>query len=492
MLTNLAYMKTKRFTSRYVLSLTPFAFLCLYLTFTVGEPAVAFVLKPIYSMGDSQVPTMPVDSLHAAYRGVVIQNVRTFYARREQKLFWTYSNRPWDRADSVIAFIQQIRYYGLLPDDYHIREIRQLRDKLTHMDSIYRFEALLTDAYISMVCHIQFGKGMYQSHQTDSSVIAMLEHYWHGSELFESIARRESSLRGYQSLKIGLKQLLDSLSPKLRNLVLSNEEQVPDSINNRLQTIEINLERWRSERKSFGSRYIFINIPAFMLYLVDHDSVILESKVIVGTPQKQTPTLSSLIQCFVTYPYWHVPRKIAIEEYLPVIQRDVTFIERNNFDVLDRSGKLLNPDSVDWKEFDKAYFPVSLRQREGEENALGVIKFVFDSPYGVFLHDTNAKRLFRSHVRAFSHGCIRMEKAVELAHYLATGDLKHKSKYIDRFLKEASRHTIELQSPIPIHIRYYTCAFNSGVLNFYEDIYRKDKRVSKIIYSKSLTGGYTY
>src|SRR5690606_24036460 len=111
---------------------------------------------------------------------------------------------------------------------------------------------------------------------------------------------------------------------------------------------------------------------------------------------------------------------------------------RNNFDVLDKRGNLLQADSIDWESFSKSYFPVSLRQREGQENALGIIKFVFDNPYAVFLHDTNAKRLFRSRVRAFSHGCIRMEKAVELAHYLVTGDPGKKSKYVERFLKEES------------------------------------------------------
>jgi len=429
-----------------------------------------------------QILSMPVDSFDISYRDVAIKSVRSFYESRQERLFWISGFNRLERADSLITFIGKVRYFGLSPDDYHVVEINVLKDKLSSVESVCRLEALLTDAYFTISRHITFGKGNGSTELADSLAVSSLERYSKGGGLNENITAGEPSFSGYRLLKHGLGQLLDSLATDQRNAVLLNFSMVRDDIRRRIESVEINLERWRSEKHSFGSRYILINIPAFMLYLVENDSVILESRVIVGTSETPTPEISSTIDCFITYPYWHVPRKIAVEEYLPLIQQDTSFVDRNNFDVLDKRGNLLQADSLDWKSFSKSYFPVSLRQREGEENSLGILKFIFDNPYAVFLHDTNVKRLFRSKVRAFSHGCIRMEKAVELAHYLVTDDPNKKSKYVERFLKEESMHWIELRKPIPIFVRYYTCDFDNHRLRYYDDIYRKDSSVSSQLY----------
>ncbi len=429
---------------------------------------------------------MPSDSQHSAYKGLAVNPIRKFYSRRQERLFWTSNQRTTIQADSVIAFIGNIRYYGLLPDSYHLSEIKAPADQLASMEDIFRYEALLTDAYISMIRHIWLGKSAPSTPRSDSICVALLEKASIEGGVINNLTALENSLPGYRSLKHGLQLLIDSLPEQQREAILSNSISIDDHLISKLRTIDVNLERWRSEKASFGDTYILINIPAFMLYVVRNDSVIIESKVIVGTPEKQTPELSSVIECFITYPYWHVPRKIAIEEYLPVIQKNTSFIERNNFDVIDRHGNIVDADSVDWKKFNENYFPVRLRQREGTENALGVIKFVFDNPYAVFLHDTNAKRLFRHRVRAFSHGCIRMEKAVELSHYLVTGSLEKRSKYVDRFLKEESRHTVQLKKPIAIHVRYFTADFVGGGLNIYNDIYARDRPISARLYTDTL------
>ncbi|MBA4056954.1 MAG: hypothetical protein C0490_19725 [Marivirga sp.] len=286
-----------------------------------------------------------------------------------------------------------------------------------------------------------------------------------------ALASQEPSSKGYTSLKEGLRVMLDSATTL--DSILFEES---------LRLISINLERWRAEQVDIQGKYIFINIPSYMLEVVENDSIVLSSKVIVGTTKKETPVLSSIVECFTTYPYWHVPRKISVEEYLPIIKSDPAFITRNNFDVLDRKGNIVNPDSVTWHKFHTNYFPVVLRQREGPENSLGVIKFIFDNPYAVFLHDTNAKRLFKSKDRAFSHGCIRMEKAVDLAHFLVTGVIGKESKYISKYLNEKTQHWVDLKYPIPIHIRYFTCEFRNNKFYRYSDIYNKDKALYDLIY----------
>jgi murein L,D-transpeptidase YcbB/YkuD len=430
---------------------------------------------------DEHIFSMPVDSLDSSYYGLAIKPLRTFYLRRENKLYWTSKRGCSDAADSLITFIEKIRYYGLHSHDYHLDEIRQLQGKLALGKNVYRIEALLTDAYITMARHTRFGKLSCASHQTDSLGIALLEKSSQQGGPIQCIINQQPEMLGYQQLKQGLKQLLDSLPYDQINAVFADSQLASYSVNKKLQIIEINLARWRWERSFSGKRYIIVNIPAFMLYVVDSDSIMLESKVIVGTPEKPTPILSSVIECFITYPYWHVPRKIAIEEYLPILKKDISFLTRNNFDVLDRKENKLNPDSIQWNKFTSDYFPVVLRQREGVENSLGIIKFVFDNPFAVYLHDTNAKYLFKSNVRAFSHGCIRMEHAVELAHYLAAGKPGDESPLVNHYIKEKERHSVEVKNPIPIYTRYFTCEFKNNVLIIYDDIYLKDTALYKLL-----------
>ena len=323
----------------------------------------------------------------------------------------------------------------------------------------------------------------------DSASVPLLRQVLDGSNLRSALHSMEPPSSQYQSLKVVLKTILDTTELEVRQRILNGETDDSLPVIKIIKSIEINLEKRRLERDfSPGGKYIYVNIPSFMLDVVDGDKSVLKSKVIVGTQTNPTPEITSLVECIVIYPYWHVPRKIAVEEYLPVLQRDTSFLTRNNFDVLDRKGKVLSADSIDWKKFSKNYFPVSLRQHEGKENSLGVVKFVFDNPYAVFLHDTNAKYLFRNRTRAFSHGCIRVEKAVELAHYLFTGDLTKKSKVIDKYIVQEQRQTLSLRQPIPIYLRYFTCEVIDDRLYQYQDIYNKDAAIMLVLYSAPQIG----
>lgn len=428
-----------------------------------------------------QILSMPVDSLNVAYKGLRWKTIMAFYADRQQRMFWT--DRSFSTlADTLSAFIENIRYYGLLPGNYHLDELTALAEQAGDNERALRREALLTDSFLQIVKDLMVGRLAPRTWTTDSVALALLDRVAQHGGVVKEITSGEPVNRGYRLMKKAFKVLLDTLSPDERQAALTHSGLLSPGVHEKISIIEINLERQRAWRPTPGTRYILVNVPSFMLQVISNDSVILESKVIVGKPENPTPELSSSIECFTTYPYWHVPRKIAVEEYLPVIQADVSFIRNNNFDVLDRKGNLLEPDSIDWKRFSKSYFPVSLRQREGTDNSLGVVKFVFDNPYAVFLHDTNAKRLFRSSSRAFSHGCIRMEKAIDLAHYLVTGSLMARSKNLDRYLKQELRHTINLREPMPIHVRYWTCDVSEGRMCFYKDLYERDEALQMRLY----------
>lgn len=402
-------------------------------------------------------------------------SVVSYYQQFGSGPLWIKEGKPALLADSLMMFIRNVPYYGLTRERYHFAELISLHGNSSN-DALIRRELLMTDAFLCLAADLRSGLSNISSSETRDSVrIDLLHRVISNGKLGVSMESQEPVFEGYKKLKRGLAILLDSLK---------TDQQDPADFIDRIRLVSINLERWRNEHADPGQRYIFINIPSYMLDVVEQDSVIFSSKVIVGTPDKETPIVSSTVQCFTIYPYWHVPRKIAVEEYLPVIKKDTTFLTRNNFEVFDKKGTRLDPDSVAWSKFHENYFPVTLRQREGPENSLGIIKFIFDNPYAVYLHDTNAKRLFRSKDRAFSHGCIRMERAIELAHYLVTEQLGSESKTVSLYLKEKQQHRVNLKKPVPIYTRYFTCEFRNGKLHTYRDVYQKDKALYDLLYGE--------
>jgi len=429
-----------------------------------------------FNLRSQTYPTVGFAASDSIYIGIKHrESVLLFYQMRRESLAWAKNG---DIRDSLLLFIRNARYSGLNPNGYHLREI----ESATHVSSLQRTDILLTDAFFSLRNDLARGRLTRLDTKPDSMAVTILMNVLSNGGLEKAVHQMEPHTTGYKLLKEGLKQILDTLKweekvPLMQGITL-------DSIRSHrlVKSIEINLERWRWERSEWGSRYILINIPSFMATVISDDSVILRSKVIVGKPATRTPELSSEIQCIITYPYWHVPRKIATEEFLPFIKKDISFLRKNNLDVLDRKGRILNPDSVDWKSLSKESFPVQLRQREGPENALGVLKFVFDNPYGVFLHDTNTPRLFQFAVRTFSHGCIRMERAVDFAHYLMTGTPETKSPTLSRYLLQRVRHTVEVPRPINIRVRYFTAEYSEDGLHISKDVYQKDKYLLKQLY----------
>jgi murein L,D-transpeptidase YcbB/YkuD len=226
-----------------------------------------------------------------------------------------------------------------------------------------------------------------------------------------------------------------------------------------------------------------VNIPAFMLRVYDNDSLWLETRVIVGKRETPTPVMKSVIRSFIIYPYWHVPRSIATKEILPALQSEASYLRRNNFEVLDRAGKVILADTIQWDFYTPDNFPFILRQREGSENSMGIIKFNFANNYGVYLHDTNSKRLFQRDRRDLSHGCVRVSNAVAFAHYLVREDDIYVSpEDLDQYLSLQQRLTVDLRNPIPLHLEYFTAEVLDGVPAFYNDIYKKDSVMMRAMY----------
>lgn len=249
----------------------------------------------------------------------------------------------------------------------------------------------------------------------------------------------------------------------------------------RIKQIALNLERWREMPDSLPQEYILVNIPSYSMQLWNEDTARLESRVIVGEPEKPTPLLNSSLINFQLYPYWRVPFSIVIKEMLPAIQKNIGYLASHNLEVIDRHNNPVDPATLNWKKFNKNYFPYLIRQMTGLDNSLGIMKFNFRNKYAVYLHDTNTRGLFGKSFRALSHGCVRVQQWDSLAMYLVRNDtLRHVRDSVISWIASQQQKQVNLSRRMPLYIRYFTCAVNDkGKLIFYHDVYGYDSLMEK-------------
>jgi murein L,D-transpeptidase YcbB/YkuD len=237
----------------------------------------------------------------------------------------------------------------------------------------------------------------------------------------------------------------------------------------RVGQIMANLERYRWLPRSLGDRYIYVNVPAFRLDAYDDGEKVLSMKVIVGEEyeDKATPAFADSMSYVEFAPYWNVPKEIAEKEIMPKVEADPTYLERNDYEVVEENGR------------------TRIRQRPGEKNALGQVKFGLPNPLNIYLHDTPERSLFTRDIRAFSHGCIRVEKPEELAEY-ALAETPSWTRDRIRQAMRGSNRRVPLARTIPVHIVYFTTFVRDGTLYFGNDIYDRDSELVRVVERSAL------
>lgn len=239
--------------------------------------------------------------------------------------------------------------------------------------------------------------------------------------------------------------------------------------------LAINYLRWLNQIR-LNNFVALVNLPSAALYVYNGGVLQLDSKVIVGKPATPSPTLSSTITEVVLYPYWMVPNKIAVKELLPAIRRNIGYLDLGGFQVISKlTGRVVNPYTVNWNSLGPGNFPYVIRQSTGCDNSLGLLKFNFESPFSVYLHDTPSKSLFLINKRYFSHGCIRVEKPFDLAHLVVVQNRKKVDAVTQKgCLKNQSPMPVQADRPLALMIIYSTAWYSAnGEVRFYDDIYHK-------------------
>ncbi|HET6490839.1 MAG TPA: L,D-transpeptidase family protein [Syntrophales bacterium] len=259
-------------------------------------------------------------------------------------------------------------------------------------------------------------------------------------------------------------------------------------VEKRIRQIELNLERWRWLPQNLGNPYIMVNIAGYGLEVVENESPVLTMKIVVGTAYQKTPVFSGKMTYIEMNPYWNVPHSIATEETLEKIQKNPKFFEKEDMKVFKAgpNGEMVDPASVDWLALSENNFPYRLRQEPGPRNPLGRIKFMFPNKHSVYLHDTSDPQLFRKERRGFSHGCIRIEKPMEMAEFVMRGSKEWSRQKVEAVLKTKETTAAYLPKPIPVHILYFTAWGNGdGTVHFLEDIYGRDERLDRALQQKA-------
>ncbi len=253
-------------------------------------------------------------------------------------------------------------------------------------------------------------------------------------------------------------------------------------VETRIRQIELNLDRFRWLPAEFADRYVLVNIPDFRLRAYDGGREAFEQRVIVGDEyQNATPVFADSMTYLVFRPEWNVPPSIMANEMLPKLQDDIYHLAQHDFEVVDTQGDSLvrDPSSIDWDDVDTGDVRYRVRQKSGESNSLGLLKFMFPNRFNIYLHDTPSRKLFDQPVRTLSHGCVRVEDPVQLAEFALDGqdgwdegkirDAMHDSSAVKSL-------SVSLERPVPVYLVYLTAFMREGELHFRNDPYGKDRR----------------
>ena len=254
----------------------------------------------------------------------------------------------------------------------------------------------------------------------------------------------------------------------------------------RVRQISLNMERWRWMPENLGEHHFMVNLAAFELQEVEQAQLVDRMDVVVGAVATQTPEFSGEMEYVDINPTWTVPYSIATAEMLPKLKRNPSAYS-GDFEVF-MNGKLASWGGINWNGYGRGNFPFTFRQKAGPKNALGKVKFVMPNPYNIYLHDTPAKDKFLATARAFSHGCIRLSRPMDLAFRLLGDDAGWSPAKIDAAFASGKTTRVTLPELIPIHLIYAT-AFqgDGGSIEFRPDIYGRDRKLEAALFGKPST-----
>ena len=256
----------------------------------------------------------------------------------------------------------------------------------------------------------------------------------------------------------------------------------------RLAQILVAMERERWMNFDRGRRYVEVNIPDYSAKLIDNGRVTFSTRAVLGAAKEdwRTPEFSDTMEFMVVNPSWYVPRSIAVDEYLPMLQENPNAV--SHLQLLDENRRIVDRRSVDFASLDEENWPFLMKEPPSMGNALGRVKFMFPNRHNIYLHDTPHKRLFARQTRAFSHGCVRLADPFGFAHALLKPQSSDPEGTFARALNQRKETQINLEYDLPVHLIYRTARVTTkGEMQFRRDIYGRDARIWRALEGAGVT-----
>lgn len=401
--------------------------------------------------------------------------------------------------ETFLAFAQDLRNGVLTPaevDPGIVREVPRLAD----LDILRAFSAADPAAYIRALppSDVQYGQLM----KARRDLTALIEQGGWGPRVTAGALRPGDTGAGVVALRDRLEamgylprsvgQSFDAAMEKAVQQFQTDNGMTPDGVADEATLTEINrgpeerlasvlvaMERMRwMNGLPLGRRYIWANLPDFTAKIIDDGKVTFETITVVGmnAPDRRSPEFSDQMEFMVINPTWNVPRSITVREYLPLLKRDPNAV--GQLRIVDRNGRQVDRGAVDFTQFTERNFPFSMSQPPSDDNALGLVKFMFPNPNNIYMHDTPSKSLFKKEIRAFSHGCIRLARPFEFAYALLAAQTDDPIGLFERHLKTRAENTLTLTTPVPVHLVYFTAWPDArGKIAYRRDVYGRDGRI---------------
>ncbi|WP_017932423.1 L,D-transpeptidase family protein [Robiginitomaculum antarcticum] len=487
----------------------------------------------IGALGSVFLAAMTLPAVHA--QSGPIKSVDAFYTANMQKPVW----RDDARYDALITAIEGLHAHGLTPEDYSLSKLKTARADRQGREKLATQSWMLAASHM---VHGKLSPMSYEPNWTlkkrdidpasalgaalaSGDIAGSFDRLAPQSPVYAAMRKELAALRaldggdqvkvaagpalksGMSGTRVDAVQLrliqLGLLSPDYKSGLYDAQtiasvtdfqninELDADGIagaatigalnrdnSERRAALRVNMERARWMPDDLGIRHVRVNIAEFKVTAWQDGKIEQTHLGIVGKPYRATPVFSDEFEYIVFNPWWEVPHKLARLDKLPVFKRDPGAVKRLGFQVLDGSGKVVDPNTIDWTSISADRFPYRLRQGPGEQNALGQVKMIFPNQHAVYLHDTPTRGLFASRQRAFSSGCIRVQEPISLSKWLLAENPIWTGEKIDAALASGKETRAELTVRVPVHIQYNTVVSDgAGALRYLDDIYGRDGKV---------------
>jgi murein L,D-transpeptidase YcbB/YkuD len=422
----------------------------------VAAVAAGFVLA-VAPLSAAQAAPAPVPAKAAPVR--FEQNIDDFYRLRQGAPLWL-SPKAGDAANQLIALLNSAGLDGLDPEKYHTASLQQALDQARggKPKDVASADRMLSDAFVAYVNDTRRDPGLgilyvdASLKPTPPSALAAL-----------IAASNSPSLSGYLRQLGWMNPIYGELRQALSSHTFASDKE--------RQLLSLNLERART-LPAGKQRYILVNAAQQRLYTFEDGKQADSMVVVVGKPKYPTPMMTAYVRFASLNPYWFVPPDLAAERIAPkVVKQGMRYLDQLGYQVLSdwsKDPQIIDPTTVDWKSVAAGKTEVLMRQLPGPHNSMGRMKFMFPNEAGVYLHDNPERELFTEASRLYSGGCVRLEDAARLGHWLFGRDLDWESA--------STEEMVPLASPVPVYITYLTAmpAADGSSIAYFDDVYGRD------------------